>query len=441
MGRSLKPSFFLHKVKYRINTDCLVTKQSYFFSGDNGIDFALLIYYPALNKGNLSSYIINHPKESDKDMFKNIRHYGEKDISGCGIIGMMSESGKRMSGEDMIKSISLMNERSNGLGGGFAAYGIYPEFADYYAFHMMYEDQRAKELTEEYLARNFVIYEDEPIPTRHTPRVGKAPVLWRYFLKVKMGQILGDEEDFIVSTVMDINSQINGAFVASSGKNMGIFKGVGYPEDIGVFYRIDEYEGYIWTGHGRFPTNTPGWWGGAHPFGLLDWSIVHNGEISSYGINKRYLENFGYLCTLFTDTEVMAYLCDLLVRKHKLDFETLAMAMASPFWEDIDRMSEEKRKLASAIRITYGSALVNGPFSIVIGHSRGMVGLSDRIKLRPLVAGRKGDMLYISSEESAIREICPDPERVWAPKAGTPVIGELKVGEREGKEIAGVTTA
>ena len=33
----------------------------------------------------------------------------------------------------------------------------------------------------------------------------------------------------------------------SSGKNMGVFKAVGYPEDVGEFYRLDEYEGYCWT--------------------------------------------------------------------------------------------------------------------------------------------------------------------------------------------------
>ncbi|HCJ66225.1 MAG TPA: hypothetical protein DHV62_02585, partial [Elusimicrobia bacterium] len=59
-----------------------------------------------------------------------------------------------------------------------------------------------------------------------------------------------NEEDFIVETVMYINKQIDGAFVVSSGKNMGIFKGVGYPEDIGRFYRLEEYEGYLWTAHG-----------------------------------------------------------------------------------------------------------------------------------------------------------------------------------------------
>jgi glutamate synthase domain-containing protein 1 len=192
-----------------------------------------------------------------------------------------------------------------------------------------------------------------------------------------------------------------------------------------MFYKLDEYKAYIWTAHSRFPTNTPGWWGGAHPFCLLDWSIVHNGEISSYGINKRYLETFGYKLELRTDTEVIAYLFDLLVRRHNLPVEIAAKALASPFWKDIDRMPDRERKIASAIRQVYGGALLNGPFSVILGHSRGMVGFNDRIKLRPMTCGRADDMLYMSSEESGIREIEPDLDEVWSPKAGTVVIGEL----------------
>jgi glutamate synthase domain-containing protein 1 len=238
------------------------------------------------------------------------------------------------------------------------------------------------------------------------------------------------EREYVVEKVMDINSELDGTFVASSGKNMGAFKGVGYPEDIGIFYKLDEYKGYIWTAHGRFPTNTPGWWGGAHPFCLLDWSIVHNGEISSYGINKRYLEPFGYKLELRTDTEVVAYLFDLLVRRHKMPMELAVRALASPFWENIDRMPQREQKIATAIRQVYGGALLNGPFSIILGHNRGMVGFNDRIKLRPMTCATKGDdMLYMSSEESAIREIA-DPDTVWSPKAGTAVIGELN-GEVE----------
>ena len=109
-----------------------------------------------------------------------------------------------------------------------------------------------------------------------------------------------DEKEYVVRTVMKINTQMPGAYVFSSGKNMGTFKAVGYPEDIGVFYKLDEYHGYSWTAHGRYPTNTPGWWGGAHPFPLLDYSVVHNGEISSYDANRRFMEMFGYQCTLQT---------------------------------------------------------------------------------------------------------------------------------------------
>jgi glutamate synthase domain-containing protein 1 len=58
-----------------------------------------------------------------------------------------------------------------------------------------------------------------------------------------------------------------------------------------------------------------------------------------------------------------------------------------------------------------------------------MVGLNDRIKLRPLVAARREDFLYISSEEAAIRQACKDLDTVWMPKAGEPTFGRLKNGQ------------
>ena len=60
---------------------------------------------------------------------------------------------------------------------------------------------------------------------------------------------------------------------------------------------------------------------------------------------------------------------------------------------------------AGALRMVYGSALVNGPFAVVVANSSCMIGLNDRIKLRPLVAARRGNFLYISSEEAAIRKV------------------------------------
>ncbi len=351
--------------------------------------------------------------------------------SGCAISGMIDRSGRRMTGEAIIASIALMHERSNGLGGGFAGYGIYPDFPEHYAFHLIYDSETARGNTEAFLATRFAIDASEPIPTRPVAGILDPPILWRYFLLPKEELVHGkdhppaDADDFTLRAVMHINHSIAGAYVASSGKNMGAFKGVGYPEDIGRFYRLETYAGYSWTAHGRFPTNTPGWWGGAHPFTILDWSVVHNGEISSYGINRRYLEMFGYTCDLQTDTEVVAYLFDLLGRRHGLKFQEICLALAAPFWKDIDRMPEPARQKLTAIRMVYGSALLNGPFSIVVGNRRGITGFNDRIKLRPMVAARKGDMVYMASEESAIIEVCSSPDEVWAARGGEPIVAEL----------------
>lgn len=353
-----------------------------------------------------------------------------KDMGGCSISGVMDESGRRFSGEEIIRSIRNMHERSNGLGGGFAAYGIFPERADQYCMQLMFDTPEAKRETEALLDERCNVHYAEDIPTRPHEAITDEPLLHRYFVTVEPDKSRPhlDENDLMVELHMEINTTIQDAFVFSAGKNMGCFKGVGFPEDIGEYFRLEEYEAYTWIAHGRFPTNTTGWWGGAHPFSILDWAIVHNGEISSYGINKRYLRNFGYECTLQTDTEVIAYLFDLLIRKHGLPLEVACQAMAPPFWEDIERMPEREQAQAKAIRAVYGGALLNGPFAVVVGSTGRMIGFSDRTKLRPQVCARGGDRLYIASEEAAIRTICPDPDVVWHPDGGEPVVGELQAG-------------
>jgi glutamate synthase domain-containing protein 1 len=326
-----------------------------------------------------------------------------------------------------------MHDRGNGLGGGFAIYGLYPEYADFYAFHIMYLSQKGQQETEAFLQANFHLIYQEEVPTRPTPGITNPPVVWRYFLEIGQHQLKKQsEDDYVVDRVMEINTQLCDSFVFSSGKNMAVFKGVGYPEEIAEYFCLERYAGYLWTAHGRFPTNTPGWWGGAHPFSILDWTVVHNGEISSYGINRRYLEQFGYHCTMQTDTEVVAYAVDLLMRRHKLPLEIVAKILAPPFWSDIERMPPGEQKLVRALRQVYGSLLLNGPFTVIIAHYGEMIGLTDRIRLRPLTVGEKGDMLYLSSEESAIRLICPELDRAWIPVGGEPVIGRLKtVSQRQ----------
>lgn len=349
-----------------------------------------------------------------------------KEISGCGLTGFMNQDGKMVSGEAIIRSIEILRERGNGLGGGFAVYGLYPEFKDFYAYHVMCETKESKKQVINFLENKFYIEYGEEIKTRHVEEVVNPPLLERIFVKPRMeGTDYISEDDFVVDATIYINREIPDAYVFSCGKNMAALKGVGFPEELGRFYRLEEYKAYMWIAHGRFPTNTQGWWGGAHPFTILDWSVVHNGEISSYGINKRYLEMFGYACTLKTDTEVVAYTIDLLMRRHELPLELACSVMAAPLWDEIKRMPPQEQKLYRTLRMVYGSLLLNGPFAFIFANRSMMVGLNDRIKLRPLVAARDGETLYISSEECGIREICSDPDELWLPQAGKPVVAYL----------------
>ncbi|MHB1483404.1 MAG: class II glutamine amidotransferase [Saccharofermentanales bacterium] len=363
-----------------------------------------------------------------------IKKEGEVRIpSGCAISAIINRKGVRFTGDRIIKSIALMHDRSNGLGGGFAAYGIYPEYKDFTAFHVFYDDNNARNETEVFINEHFSIESGGRMPTRKTIGIVDQPLIWRYFVKpheVKLAESELSEDEFTARCVIKINSCINGAYIFSSGKNMGAFKAVGYPEDVGEFYKLDEYKGHLWTSHGRFPTNTPGWWGGAHPFTILDWSIVHNGEISSYDANRRYIEMFGYNCTLQTDTEVITYLFDFLVRKQKMSLATAADILAAPMWNEIDQMPEEQKRYYTTLRSVYASALINGPFSILVGSKNGLLALNDRLKLRALVAAQKGDEVFMASEESAIRVICDNPEKVWSVAGGKPLIIEMEWGDK-----------
>ena len=352
--------------------------------------------------------------------------------SRCAIAEVISKEENRELEEKIIEAMKPMHDRSNGLGGGFAAYGIYPEYKEFYALHFFFNDRTTRKDCEKFLKERFEIVKSEILPTRKIPQITDEPVIWRYFVAPLKSVLLSmqlDENEFVARTVMKINTEMPGAYVFSSGKNMGTFKAVGFPEDVGVFYKLDEYEGYSWTAHGRYPTNTPGWWGGAHPFTLLDYSIVHNGEISSYDANRRFIEMFGYKCTLQTDTEVITYIMDYLLRRQGLSLGEAASVIAAPFWSTIENKTDfEDKEKHIYLRTLFPSLLITGPFSIVFGFNGGLMALNDRLKLRSMVVGEKDDKVFIASEEAAIRVMEPDAENIWAPAGGEPVIIKMEEG-------------
>ena len=347
----------------------------------------------------------------------------------CGIFGVMDKRRQLMDGSSIRQALSMMNERGSGEGAGYVAYGIYPDYRDCYALHVLLDNTcESKAVVDATLGQWGAIEHDEAIPTYDQPNLRKTCTPWRYFFKPDATLAPGSaspEKDIITNLVMQINAAPNGAEIISSGKNVGVFKASGWPEDVADYYRIQDYEGYIWLAHNRYATSSPEKWERPDPFNLHDWSVVENGKTTTYGTNRRYVESFGYQCSMSTDSEVIACLIDLLVRRHGLDINLAIRALAPPFWEDIDRMPEAEQKLNRALRFAYGSATMNGPFTVVAANPDMMVGFTDRGKLRPMVVGECGDRLYISSEEAAIRAMEPNVESIMMPAAGEPVIGRV----------------
>ena len=132
----------------------------------------------AKTQGNIMALLVSQKRQIS---FREVRAFPR--YGGCAVVGVIDRSGKKMTGEGMIKAIEVMHDRSNGLGGGFAGYGIYPHYKDFYAFHLFFETQKAQEETEAFLKKHFEIVYASEIQTRKLSAVRTSPsssaIFWR----------------------------------------------------------------------------------------------------------------------------------------------------------------------------------------------------------------------------------------------------------------------
>ena len=85
--------------------------------------------------------------------------------SGCAIAALIHKDKHRENGERITQAMRMMHERSNGLGGGFAAYGIYPEHKNEYA--RMHVKRICLIIGTSYMKKK---YPPNHIPKSRTPR-------------------------------------------------------------------------------------------------------------------------------------------------------------------------------------------------------------------------------------------------------------------------------
>jgi hypothetical protein len=211
--------------------------------------------------------------------------------------------------------------------------------------------------------------------------------------------------------------------IYSWGRSLEVFKAVGYPSDVYRLYELDGKNvcGDLWLAHTRQPTNSPGvypvW---SHPFASYESSIVHNGDVSSFGANMEFLRYRGFESFVGTDSEVIAYMLDYLTSVEKLPLIEAASLIAG-LYDDVD--------VERAVR--YRGVCLDGPYSIVAGYCDGediyMLAVADVMKFRPLVVGYDDERIYAASEEAEIRSLS-EKAKVWPVMPGGIFLASLERG-------------
>ena len=352
--------------------------------------------------------------------------YTRKDAEegGCGVIGMASTL--PIEGKHIFTACGQMRNRGNGKGGGICAVGLDPKalgvsreiLENDYLLQIAYLDEKAREdLEDQWVFPPFEVHHQNAVATlddfKQVPGLEvKPPAVFQYFVRVKPAALdafiqeknLGElerteaEDEFIYQHSYRFNHANYAslgdkkAFVESHGKNLVVFKLVGYAEDAVRYYKLDEFKAHIWIGHQRYPTKGRVWHpGGAHPFIGLHEALVHNGDFANYARVTKYLKQRHIVPLFLTDTEVSVQLFDLWTRVYKYPLEYTIEAMAPTTERDFAMLPPEKQKVYRAIQSASMKASPDGPWFFIIARSdprkkeMQLMGITDTSMLRPQV--------------------------------------------------------
>ena len=379
---------------------------------------------------------------------------------GCGVIGAASSVYLRA--KHLLSPLLQMKNRGNGKGGGVAAIGLNPTqlgvsqaiLDDDYLVQIAYLDPSCRTQLENEFIRSL-------LDIHHANRVAsienysdvkelevEPPQVWRYFCRVNQtaldafieGNSLAEldrrraEDEFIFQNTFRINNKFYAAehdrkaFVLSHGRNMLVFKIVGYAQQVIQYYYLDDLEAHIWIGHQRYPTKGKIWHpGGSHPFIGLNEALVHNGDFANYYSITEYLAQRNIVPLFLTDTEVSVLLFDLLNRVYNYPLEYTIEALAPTTERDLEMLPDQKKDTYREIQDTHIHSSPDGPWFFIIGRTDAyrrqyqLLGITDTSMLRPQVfALQEGEAQIgvVASEKQAIdallRSLQSEDSRFWS---------------------------
>ncbi len=419
---------------------------------------------------------------SRKDLVEGLSPAGRHkaaDEGGCGVVGLAASV--PVAGRHLLAPARQMHNRGNGKGGGLAAAGLSAAQMGVSAdtlrsatlLQVAYLDPRARgEVEREAIFPHLDVLDGCAVPTlddyREVPGLEvQPPAVWRYFVRARseaLACFAADnglegvdarrvEDEFVYRHSFLLNRRFyagpgsdgNGAgaqraFVLCHGRDLLLFKIVGYAEQAAAYYRLDEVLAHVWIAHQRYPTKGRVWHpGGAHPFIGLNEALVHNGDFANYHGVATYLRQRNIVPLFMTDTEVSALLFDLLDRVYEYPLEATIEALAPTTERDLELLPEAKRRLYRAIQSAHLHAAPDGPWFFIIARSRPdagewqLLGITDTAMLRPQVFALhegKVQVAVVASEKQAIdatleslaaedERICPVADIYWNARGGS----------------------
>ena len=249
----------------------------------------------------------------------NIEHANEPiaknaDEGGCGVTGFACTV--PVAGKFIYEPSIQMQNRGNGKGGGIAAVGLVPEqigvSREVLDSHYLLQIALLDATCHAELEQQFIFpYFDIAVSTRQ-PHIDNfrdipgldvcPPEIHRYAVRVKpevLSQFATEkrltglsprdlEDEFVWQNSYKLNETFYAslgekrAFVLSHGRDLLVFKIVGFAEQNVEYYKLQEFQAHVWIAHQRYPTKGRVWHpGGAHPFIGMNEALVHNGDFAN----------------------------------------------------------------------------------------------------------------------------------------------------------------
>src|SRR2546426_4827882 len=406
-----------------------------------------------------------------RDLTSPVQAVKAEDEGGCGVVGLAATVPVR--GYHILCPVEQMHNRGNGKGGGVAAVGLVPEqmgvpadiLKDRYLLQIAYLDEAARtEVEAEFVHPVFEVHTAYAVESiQDHASVGlevKPPLVWRYFVRVKEDVLASfvkqkdlqsldaraAEDEVVYHNTYRLNTKFYAslgekrAFVLSHGRNMFVFKIVGFAEQCARYYKLEDVRAHVWIGHQRYPTKGRVWHpGGAHPVIGLDEALVHNGDFANYLSVVEYLNQRNIHPLFLTDTEVSVLLFDLLKRVYGYPLEYVIEAMAPTTERDFTMLPPEKQQLYRMIQAVHIHGSPDGPWFFIIGRNDRaegayqLIGITDTSMLRPQAfALQEGEVSIglIASEKQAIDatlaslaaedpRFLPVADRYWNARGGS----------------------